>query len=175
MRRLLLIAALLLPSALSAQSLGRIDFPNSGSAAAQAPFMHGVLLLHSFEYEDAAAAFREAQKADSGFALAYWGEAMTYTHPLWNQKDVAAARAALERLGPSPTDRRAKAGTPREQLYLDAVEALYDPSLPKARQDTLYSNAMGRLLEANPADDEARAFYALSLMGLSQGVRNIPA
>ena len=38
--------------------LGRISFPTSGSAAAQPAFIRGVLLLHSFEYDDAIAAFR---------------------------------------------------------------------------------------------------------------------
>jgi len=53
------------------------------------------------------------------------------------------------------------------------VEILYGEG-PKARRDTLYSEAMGRLRAAYPRDDEARLFYALSLLGLSQGVRNIP-
>ena len=44
--------------------LGRISFPNSGAPAAQAPFVRGVLLLHSFEYDDAIAAFREAERID---------------------------------------------------------------------------------------------------------------
>jgi len=166
MRRIILAVVLTLPSSLSAQTLGRIDFPNSGKAEAQAPFMKGVLLLHSFEYEDAAQAFRQAQQADPGFALAYWGEAMSYTHPLWNQKDLPAAKAVLARAG--------KAATDRERLYLAAVGALYSGEGSKARQDTAYSQAMERLVAAYPNDDEARAFYALSLMGLSQGVRNIP-
>jgi tetratricopeptide (TPR) repeat protein len=175
MRRLLaLLSPLILAAPLPAQTLGRIDFPNSGKPEAQAPFLRGVLLLHSFEYEDAAQAFRQAQQAEPGFALAYWGEAMTYTHPLWNQQDVAAARAVLERLDPTPAGRRGRAGTEREQLYLGAVEALYYGKGSKERRDTLYSEAMDRLSTANPDDDEARAFYALSLMGLSQGVRNIP-
>ena len=38
--------------------------------------MRGVLLLHSFEYDEAIDAFRQAQKADPGFAMAYWGEAL---------------------------------------------------------------------------------------------------
>src|SRR5687767_8369909 len=59
------------------EGLGRIDFPNSGPAAAQPAFERGVLLLHSFEYVDAAEAFREAQTLAPDFALAYWGEAMT--------------------------------------------------------------------------------------------------
>jgi tetratricopeptide (TPR) repeat protein len=80
------------PSTIAAQApLGEAEFPNSGAAAAQAPFLRGLLLLHSFEYEAAAAAFRDAQNLDPQFVLAYWGEAMTHTHPLWNQQDVPAA------------------------------------------------------------------------------------
>lgn len=156
-----------------AQKLGTISFPNSGSAAAQEPFIKGVLLLHSFEYPDAAASFREAQRLDPGFALAYWGEAMTYTHPVWNEQDVAAARAVLARLAPTPAERRARAKTHREQMYLEAVEALYGQG-SKERRDTLFSAAMERIVRAHGDDDEARAFHALSLLGLSQAVRNVP-
>ena len=60
-----------------------------------------MLLLHSFEFELAAEAFVEAQQADPEFALAYWGEAMTYNHPLWREKDVNAGTQALEKLAPS--------------------------------------------------------------------------
>jgi tetratricopeptide (TPR) repeat protein len=179
MRHLFAAAALLLPAAapgpLGAQGsrLGTLRFPNSGAPRAQRPFIRGVLLLHSFEYPAAAAAFREAQKADPGFALAYWGEAMTWTHPVWNQQNVDSARAVLQRLGPTPEARRAKARTRREQDYLEAVETLYGEG-PKARRDTLYCAAMERLSAAHPADLEAEAFYALALLGLSQGTRNVP-
>jgi tetratricopeptide (TPR) repeat protein len=160
---------------LAAQSgrLGTISFPNSGAKAAQKPFIRGVLLLHSFEYADAAAAFREAQRLDPKFALAYWGEALTWTHPIWDEQNVDSARAALARLAPTVEQRRARAPTPRERGYLDAVEILYGDG-GKARRDTLYSAAMGRLSSAYPTDLEAKAFYALSLMGLSQGTRNVP-
>ncbi len=160
---------------LSAQAphLGRIDFATSGAPPAQESFIRGVLLLHSFEYSDAAQAFREAQQRDPGFALAYWGEAMTYNHPLWNEQNLNAARAVLLRLGPTPTARRAKAPTPRERAYLDAVEILYGDGA-KARRDTAYSLAMERLATRFPVDREAQAFYAASLLGLSQGVRNVP-
>jgi tetratricopeptide (TPR) repeat protein len=171
--RYLPLALLLIASPAAAQ-LGTIDFPTSGSATARPAFERGVLLLHSFEYEEAATAFQEAQQSDPGFAMAYWGEAMTYTHPLWNQQDVAAARAALERLGPSREARRNKAGTDREKRYLDAIETLYSGSASKATRDTLYSRAMEQLIAAFPDDQEAQAFYALSLMGLSQGVRHVP-
>ena len=160
---------------LSAQTsrLGMIDFPTSGAPVAQPQFIRGVLLLHSFEYRDAAQAFREAQRLDPGFALAYWGEALTYTHPIWNEQDVSAARAALQRLGPTPAARRAKAPTPREQAYLETVEILYGDG-SKTKRDTAYSLALERLVASFPADREAQVFYALSLLGLSQGVRDVP-
>src|SRR6059058_5701905 len=169
----MLLVCLAAAASLSAQTprLGTIDFPASGAPAAQAPFIRGVLLLHSFEYQDAARAFREAQRLDSGFALAYWGEALTYTHPLWNEQDRNAARAALQRLGPTAAARRSKAPTPREQAYLDAVEILYGEGA-KSERDTAYSAAMGRLVNQFPADREAKVFYALSLLGLNQGVRD---
>jgi hypothetical protein len=70
-------AGLLLAATVFSQpSLGRISFPNSGTAQAQALFVRGILLLHSFEYDDAIEAFRQAQRADPGFAMAYWGEAV---------------------------------------------------------------------------------------------------
>src|SRR5436190_23989080 len=161
------------PASAQAPRLGTIDFPTAGAPAARAPFIRGVLLLHSFEYGDAARAFREAQRLDSGFALAYWGEAMTYTHPVWNEQDGNAARAALQRLAATRDARRAKAPTRREQAYLDAVEILYGDG-SKAVRDTAYSLAMGRLVARFPADREAKVFYALSLLGLNQGVRDVP-
>src|SRR4026209_2389915 len=98
----------------SRPSLGRISFPTSGSAQAQAPFIRGVLLLHSFEYDDAIAAFRQAQQIDPGFAMAYWGEALSYNQPLWYNENLEKARAALARLAPTKAARRTKAPTPRE-------------------------------------------------------------
>ena len=156
----------------AAARLGTISFPNSGAGPAQRAFIRGVLLLHSFEYDDAAAAFREAQRADPGFALAYWGEAMTLTHPVWNEQSLDSARAVLGRLAPTAEARRGKARSPRERGYLQAVEILYGDGT-KEKRDTLYSAAMGRLAAAYPDDLEAKAFYALSLMGLSQATRNV--
>ena len=82
---------------LRGQKLGTIDFPTSATADAQAAFVRGVLFMHSFEYEDAGKAFRVAQAAQPDFAMAYWGEAMSYNHPVWQRQDAAAARAALAR------------------------------------------------------------------------------
>ena len=170
--RTLLFALLCLPAPLRSQQLGSLAFPNSGAAGAQAPFIRGVLYLHNFEYPSARQAFREAEAADPEFAMAYWGEAMTWTHPVWNEQNLDSARATLARLGPTPEARRAKAPTPREQAWLGTMDVLYGEGA-KAARDTMYSAAMKQLADSYP-DDEARLFYALSLLGLSQGERNIP-
>jgi hypothetical protein len=111
----------------SGTSLGELSFPNSGNRAAQAPFLKGVKLLHNFQYEQAIQAFQNAQKADPGFALAYWGEAMAHNYTLWAEQHTDQARAALAKLGPTPEARAAKAKTASEKMWLGAVEALYGP------------------------------------------------
>ncbi|MBI3790767.1 MAG: hypothetical protein HY275_07795, partial [Gemmatimonadetes bacterium] len=170
---LALAALLVVTRALGAQPLGTLTFPNSGAAAAQPAFIRGMLLLHSFEYDDAAASFREAQRRDPRFALAYWGEALTHTHQVWNQQDADSARAVLRKLAPTATARRALARTPREQGYLDAVEVLYGEG-SKAHRDTAYAEAMAQLSRAYPDDDEAAVLHATALFGLTQGVRDVP-
>ncbi|MEP6491888.1 MAG: hypothetical protein ABJF01_04380 [bacterium] len=170
-------AAVLFPAGASVPAqtprLGTIDFPTSATGKAQQHFVTGVLYLHSFEYTAAATAFQRAEQLDQNFVMAYWGEAMTYTHPVWNQQDVAAARTALRRLAATPAARAARARTPRERAYLGAIEVLYADGAKPVR-DTAYSRVMEKLSAAYPSDVEARAFYALSLLGLSQGARDVP-
>jgi tetratricopeptide (TPR) repeat protein len=144
--------------------LGSIDFPNSGSAEAQADFLRGVLLLHSFEYEDARNSFLRAQETDPDFALAYWGEAMTFNHPLWFQQDREGALEVLARFGATAAARAQRAPTERERLYLHALDVLYGEG-DKAERDHAYLAAMRDLHTRFPDDQEAKAFYALSILG----------
>ena len=155
------------------EGLGSLTFPTSGAPAAQPDFERGVLLMHSFEYEEAAAAFRAAQEKDPDFAMAYWGEAMSHNHPVWNEQDRDAALAVLARYGPTPMARAERAPTARERMYLEAVDVLYGDGAKPVR-DTLYARAMEALAATHPEDFEARAFFALSILGLSQGSRDVP-
>ena len=164
---LALAAALAAVPALGSEKseLGTVDFPNSGSEAAQEAFQRGVAALHSFWYEEAAEAFRNAQEIDPDFALAYWGEAISHNHPLWSEQDISAAREVLERFGATRAERRKKTPTERERMYLETVEVLYGAG-DKFERDEKYHQALRRLAEAHPEDDEAQAFYALSYLGL---------
>jgi len=158
---------------LCGETLGRISFPTSGAPEAQPHFIRGVLLLHSFEYDEAIAEFRDAQRIDPSFAMAFWGEAMCYDQPLWYHEEPAKARAVLGRLGADPAARRAKAPTAREQQYLAAVETSFGPG-DKASRNRAYADAMGRLAGEYPDDDEAAAFHALALLAtIPQGERNV--
>src|SRR5713226_3033727 len=104
----------------AAAELGMISFPTSAKPAAQAPFLVGTKAIYNFEFDIAADAFRESQKADPAFALAYWGEAMSYNHPLWAEQDLASARRVLERLAPTAAARAAKAPAGKERELIEA-------------------------------------------------------
>jgi len=156
----------------SQPSLGRISFPTSGAPKAQPAFVRAVLLLHSFEYDDAIETFRQAQQIDPAFAMAYWGEALSYNQPLWYNESVDKARAVLSRLGPTRAARQGKAPTAREKGYLDAVERLFGEG-DKASRDGAYAGRMSELHAQFPDDDEAAAFYALALLAtIPAGERN---
>ena len=185
MRALIAVSAVLLATAAPAYAqhdhagaptaeprVGTVELENEGNAAAQPHFQRGLALLHNFEYPAAAEAFQAAQRADPDFVLAYWGEAMAYNHSLWAEQDAEKARAVLARLGSTREVRAAKARSAREKQWLDSVEALYG-SGTKAERDRAYAESVRLLHEADPGDIDARAFRALSLMGLAHGGRDV--
>lgn len=153
------------PAHAQGPELGTIQFPTSGAAAAQPAFLEGVKELHSFQFDEAAEAFRKAQQADPSFALASWGEAMSYNHPLWAQVDVEAAKKALTKLAPTAEGRVAKANTPKEKGFIEAVHTLFYTDGDKRARDQAYSQAMRKMYERWPDDHEIATFYALSLLG----------
>ena len=161
-----LVAALCLATPpLYSQELGTITFPTSGAPAAQAAFLEGVKNLHSFQFDEAAAAFQRAQKTDPSFAMAYWGEAMSHNHPLWAQQDTEAAKKILEKIAPTLDGRLAKVKTPKEKAFLQAIDVLYYSPGDKLARDVAYSNALEKMFKQWPDDHEVATWYALSLLG----------
>ena len=139
---------------------GVLDFPNSGTAEAQDPFERGVMLLHSFEFDDSRAAFIEAQTIDPGFAMAIWGEALTLNQPLWKRQDRDSALDVLAKLPPKGERNTSE----REERYINAVQILYGEG-SKSVRDIAYMDAMRQLHEDYPDDLDAASFYALSILG----------
>src|SRR6185503_6357739 len=102
--------------------VGTVSFPNSCSAQVQPDFLRGVALLHSFFYEEARRVFASVAEADASCAMARWGVAMTWYHPLWAAPTEAELKAGLEAVQQAEA---ANAPTPRERDYVAAVAAYY--------------------------------------------------
>jgi hypothetical protein len=168
MKRLAMIGIVVAMIALGVRAqesqLGRVEFPTSGSKEAQSHFLRGLAALHSFWYEEALEAFRESTKVDPDFAMGYWGEAMTYNHPLWSEQDIAPARQALLKI------KQSAKMTERERAYIAAVRELYGQG-DKPTRDANYSAAMEKIYLAFPDDLDAAAFYSLSLLGMAGGTK----
>ena len=142
--------------------VGTLVFPTSTkSPEAQARFLRGAAILHSFGWKQAIAEFQAAQKLDPDFAMAYWGESLCYNHPLLGDQDLDSPRAVLKRLGATPGERLAKAPTDREKGFLQAVEILWGEG-DIAERKIGYMEAMRRLYEKHPKDDEVASHYALA-------------
>lgn len=146
----------------SNQYLGIVNIEVSGKTKAIPYFEKGLLLLHSFEYDDARESFQKAQEMDPEMPMAYWGEAMTYNHTLWSEQDYEKATSVLENL--DQFDYRAKA-TDLEQDFIEAVKILYRPKTEKIKRDQDYASFMAQLAEKYPDNHEVAAFYAISLLG----------
>src|SRR5438874_6539133 len=147
--------------------LGTINFPTSAKPAAQTSCLIGTKALFNFEFDLAADACREAQKADPAFALGYWGEAMSFNHPLWAEQDLASARRALEKLAPTAGARAAKAPVGKERELVEAADVLFGAG-DKLARDVAYAQALGRMHAKYPQDDEISVMYALSLLGTAR-------
>ena len=168
----LLACAFVLPASAQLENVGSLDFPTSGSPEAQNHFLRGAGILHSFGWKQARTEFQAAQKLDPDFALAYWGETLTYNHPLAPEQDGDSPRETLKRLGPTPEARLAKAPTAREKGFMRAVEALWADGDDWRARRVAYMESMGRLHEAFPKDDEVKAFYAVSILSGARALQD---
>ena len=142
--------------------LGVVHFPISCDASVRKSFERGIALLHSFWYEEAEREFEQISKSDPKCAMAHWAVAMSLWHQVWDEPtSVAIKRGQTEMekaLSLSPP-------TPREQGYISALSAFYGQNDKTYEQRVSgYSAAMERLYQQFPADHEAGAFYALSLL-----------
>ena len=143
--------------------IGFLEFPTEASGKAQEHFLKGVGFLHSFGYKQAIREFQAAQELEPDFAMAYWGEAFCYNHPLLPEMDLDSPREVLARLGATPEERAAEAPSQREKDFLAAVETLFGEGKTAERR-IAYMEAMKEMHETYPDDDEVTSFYALSLL-----------
>jgi tetratricopeptide (TPR) repeat protein len=135
----------------------------SCAPAVAAKFDRALALLHNFWYARALEGFRQVSSDDPECAMAYWGAAMTYNHPLWDAPSATDETAAW---GLVQKGLAAKEVSPRERLYLNSVAALFKDggAGPKAARDEAYRDAMATAYAGFP-DDETKLFYGLAILG----------
>ncbi|HZP10789.1 MAG TPA: hypothetical protein VFB36_00060, partial [Nevskiaceae bacterium] len=159
------------------RSAGAVDFKISCKPAVQADFARAVALLHSFFYEEARRVFTSVAERDPSCAMAQWGIAMTWWHPIWTpptSEEMSAGAAAAERAS------QLKA-SPRERGFVDAINAYYaaadvPPTGPVGQschgpvgapaRVSAYEQAMRMVYEQFPDDFETQVFYAFAVLAV---------
>lgn len=145
--------------------LGSVNFEATGDEVAQPYFEKGLLLLHNFEYAEAAQEFEMAQLLDPDFVMAFWGEAMCYNQPLWFWQDIKKGRGALYKLGVKVPERLEKAKSDLEKDFISSIELLYGEDTDRKVRNEKYENSMAEMYKKHPGSEEVAAFYALSILG----------
>jgi tetratricopeptide (TPR) repeat protein len=166
------------------RAAGKVEFPVSCAPDVQSEFARGVALLHSFFYEEARRVFTSVAERDPKCAMAQWGIAMTWWHPIWTPPtpdEMNAGKAAIEKAMAT------EAGTDRERGFIKALNVYYNtpdssseaavgqschgPVGPRDRV-IAYEKAMRQLRDKYPDDFEVQTFYAFAVLGVGYATPN---
>jgi tetratricopeptide (TPR) repeat protein len=166
------------------RGVGKVTFPITCAPDVQPDFARGVSLLHSFFYEEARRVFVSVAERDPKCAMAQWGIAMTWWHPIWTPPtpdEMRAGKAAIEKaISMSP-------GTDRERGFITALNTYYNtpdgssaapvgqschgPVGPRDRV-IAYENSMRQLRDKYPNDFEVQTFYAFAVLAVGYATPN---
>src|SRR5947207_268318 len=166
------------------RAAGKVEFPVSCAPAVQSEFARGVALLHSFFYEEARRVFTSVAERDPKCAMAQWGIAMTWWHPIWTPPtpdEMRAGKAAIEKA------MSLNAGSDRERGFITALNTYYNtadnssaapvgqschgPVGPRDRV-IAYGKAMRQLRDKHPDDFEVQTFYAFGVLSTGYATPN---
>jgi tetratricopeptide (TPR) repeat protein len=166
------------------RGVGKVTFPITCAPDVQSDFARGVALLHSFFYEEARRVFTSVAERDPKCAMAQWGIAMTWWHPIWTPPtpdEMRAGKAAIEKA------MSLKAGTEREHGFITALNTYYNtadsssaapvgqschgPVGPRDRV-IAYEKAMRQLRDKYPDDFEVQTFYAFAVLSTGYATPN---
>src|SRR6476646_87337 len=166
------------------RGVGKVTFPITCASDVQSDFARGVALLHSFFYEEARRVFTSVAERDPKCAMAQWGIAMTWWHPIWTPPtpdEMRAGKAAIEKA------MSMNAGSDRERGFITALNTYYnspDSSVavpvgqschgPVGPRDRVvaYEKAMRQLRDKYPDDFEVQTFYAFAVLGVGYATPN---
>ncbi len=146
----------------SQKQFGFVEFNISCSGKVKDDFNLAIMLLHSFEYDEAEKMFANIIDEEPDCAMAYWGVAMSNFHPLWTpptETELKKGAKAIE-IAKSISQK-----TKRETDYIDAIGLFYKDWDKVDHQSRCinFEKAMENLYVKYPNDKEAAIFYALAL------------
>src|SRR5246500_100981 len=166
------------------RGVGKVTFPITCAPDVQSDFVRGVALLHSFFYEEARRVFTSVAERDPKCAMAQWGIAMTWWHPIWTPPtpdEMHAGKAAIEKA------MAINAGSDRERGFITALNAYYNtPDSSSAApvgqschgpvgscdRVIAYEKAMRQLCDKYPNDFEVQTFYAFAVLATGYATPN---
>lgn len=138
------------------EGTGDVRFPvTARHSEAQQFITQGLGQLYGFWYLEAERSFRTAALHDPECAMAYWGMALT---------NLEAGREKRAREFIVEAVRYKEAVTPREKMYIEALDAyLKEEKGKETVRRAAYVKALQKLLYKFPDDIEAKALLGLQL------------
>ena len=137
---------------------------------AQRYFNQGMVLAFGFNHAESIRSFRAAQRLDDQCAMCYWGEALA-TGPNINVTSKGKAIMSPEERTVAYAAVQKAVGLKRnatalERDLIDVLATRYDgdPETERDPLDHAYAEALGRLVQQYPDDDDVAAMFAEAWM-----------
>lgn len=134
---------------------------------AQRYFDQGLRMAYGFNHEAAGRAFAQAARLDPQCAMCIWGQALVLGPNINLPMDPSLAKDATALA--SRAAALAASARPADRALIQALQARYVDPAPDDRSalDRAYADALARVVEQFPEDDDAATLYAEALMDLS--------
>jgi tetratricopeptide (TPR) repeat protein len=166
------------------RGVGKVTFPITCAPDVQSDFARGVALLHSFFYEEARRVFTSVAERDPKCAMAQWGIAMTWWHPIWTPPtpdEMRAGKAAIKKAMAMNADSERERGfitalnayynTPDSSSAAPVGQSCHGPVGPRDRV-IAYEKAMRQFRDKYPNDFEVQTFYAFAVLATGYATPN---
>lgn len=149
------------------EGLGKTEFSiNPKVPEAQRYFRQGLMLAFAFNHAEAARSFYEATRIDPGCAICYWG----YAYVLGPNYNAGMEKENFGRAYDASRNALALSeySSPEEKALIVALTARYaeDPPEDRSHLDQAYAEAMRKVYEQFPENNDVAVLFAESLLDL---------
>lgn len=138
----------------------------TSSEEARKFFNQGLALYYGFNRKEAFRSFSEASRIDPGFAMAYWGQAMSLGPNINEAMDPADCKIVYAAVLKSIQFAGKTTSVEQELIQCVAQRYVESPPTDRSHLDRAYADAMKRAAEKFPTDTDILTLYAESLMDL---------